>query len=156
MEFVGQTGTFESTLDEKGRVVIPVSLRDSYTGKLKVMRGVEFCIWVMTSAAYENFMVKFKKERKIQGLSSEEIQAFQYQHESTTQTVEIDPKSGRIPVPAALRTYANLTRDCLVVSINGHLEIWNAELYTSFMNEIQAINKNIHRKMDFFTNEEDL
>jgi len=142
-----KTGTFESTLDEKGRVVIPAPLRERYNGKLVVMQGKERCVWVMTIAAYEHFISTFKKESIENEWNSDEIEAFEYQHISTACHVEIDPKNGRLPAPAILRSYANLVKDCLVVSIKGHLEIWNAELNRDFMEEVRLINKNTHRKM---------
>lgn len=147
MEFILQTGTFESTLDDKGRVVIPAPLRERYTGKLVITQGKELCVWVMTAVIYENLLLKFKKKCHEKALSSEEIEAFQYQHESTAFPVEIDQKTGRIPIPAFLRSYANLTKDCLVISINGHLEIWNAEFNKTFMEEVRLINKNTHKKL---------
>jgi len=157
VELVLHTGTFESTLDDKGRVVIPASLRDRYSGTLVIMQGKELCVWVMRPATYEHFMSTFKKQSIEEGWNAEEIEAFQYQHESTAFTVEVDPKTGRIPIPAICRTYANLTKDCLVISINGHLEIWNAELNKAFMEEVRQINKNTHKKMlgkiNFFAGE---
>lgn len=157
MEFVLQTGTFESTLDDKGRVVIPAPLRERYTGKLVVTQGKELCIWVMTSAAYEHFIATFKKESIENEWTAEEIEAFEYQHVSTACPVDIDPKTGRIPIPAILRSYANVTKDCLVVSIKGHLEIWNVDLNKTFMEEVRSINKNVHKRMqgkvNFFAEE---
>ena len=147
MELMLQTGTFESTLDDKGRVVIPAPLRERYAEKLIVTQGKELCVWVMTSAAYEHFISTFKKESKENEWSSDEIEAFEYQHVSTASQVFIDPKTGRIPIPAILRSYASLSKDCLVVSIKGHLEIWNADLNKTFMEEVRLINKNTHKKM---------
>jgi len=151
VEFVLKTGTFESTLDDKGRVVIPAALRESYTGKLVITQGKELCVWVMTLAGYEYYISTFKKEFERESVknewSYEEIEAFEYQHESPMQLVEVDPRTGRIPITAILRSYANLIKDCLVVSIKGHLEIWNADLYKSFMEEVRIINKNTHKKM---------
>jgi MraZ protein len=51
--------------------------------------------------------------------------------------VETD-KSGRIPVPAAIRKWANLTRDCLVISAENHLEIWDAESHYAYLSENKA------------------
>ena len=158
MEFVLQTGTFESTLDEKGRVVIPASLRDCYTGELVITQGKELCVWVMTAVVYENLLKKFKKKIAEHALSSEEIEAFQYQHESTAFSVRIDPKTGRIPIPVFLRSYAQLDKNCLVISINNHLEIWNANENKTFMEEVRQINKNTHKKLlgkvNFFSDED--
>jgi MraZ protein len=159
VEFQLQTGTFESTLDDKGRVVIPAPLRDLYTGKLVITQGKELCVWVMQSSTFQRFLSKFKKKCAEKALSSEEIEAFQYQHESTAFSVEIDPKTGRIPVPAFLRTYANLTKNCLVVSVNNHLEIWNEDYNKNFMEEVRLINKNTHKKLlgkvNFFAEEDE-
>jgi MraZ protein len=157
VESLLQIGTFESTLDDKGRVVIPAPLREHYTGKLVITQGKELCVWVMTMAAYEHFIATFKRESKENNWTYDEIEAFQYQHLSTANPVDIDPKTGRIPIPAILRNYANLTKDCLVVRKNGHLEIWNAELNKIFMEEVRLINRNTHKKMEgrvsFFINE---
>jgi MraZ protein len=157
VEINPKKGTLESTLDDKGRVVIPASLRDLYSGMLVITRGVEHCLWLMTPAAYANFLAKFKKDSRELNLSSEESMAFYRQHVSTAQNVEIDPKTGRIPIPSVLRSYANLTKDCLVVNFKDYLEIWNADLNRAFMEEVQIINKNIHKKLlghiDFFSDE---
>ena len=159
MEFQLKTGTIESTLDDKGRVVIPAPFREHYTGKLVITQGKEECVWVMQAATYQRFLSKFKKKCEEEALSSEEIEAFKYQHESTAFSVEIDPKTGRIPVPAFLRSYANLTKDCLVVSVNNHLEIWNADYNKKFMEEVRIINKNTHKKLlgkvNFFSDEDE-
>jgi len=159
VEFELKTGTFESTLDDKGRVVIPASLRDRYTGKLVITQGKEKTVWIIPSATYEKLLLKFKKGLEDNNLSSEEIEAFMYQHESTAFSVEIDTKTGRIPVPAFLRSYANLSKECLIVSINNHIEIWNADLHRTFMEEVRLINKNTHKKLlgkiNLFSDEDD-
>ncbi|MDR0321144.1 MAG: division/cell wall cluster transcriptional repressor MraZ [Treponema sp.] len=142
-----QTGTFESTLDDKGRVVIPAPLRERYNGELLIMQGKELCVWVMTPAGFEHFIETFEKESVENELSAKEIDAFEYQHISTKCSVDMDPKTGRIPIQAILRNYASLTKDCLVLSIKGRLEIWNAKEYKSFMEEVRQINKITHEKM---------
>ena len=139
------TGTFESTLDEKGRVVIPASMRDRYHGELVITQGWEFCVWVMTGKTYEKFLETL--ENTASSLSYEEYMAFQYQHVAPAQVTEIDQKSGRIPVPAAIRSYARLSRDCLILSINRRLEIWNAEAYRSYMHEMQLKAKEAMQKL---------
>jgi MraZ protein len=147
VEFKLLTGTFESTLDDKGRVVIPAILREYYSGNLFVFRGVEKCVWVMTPDKYYTKLRDFEKQCEANSFTSEEIEAFTYQHVTTRHQVEIDPKTGRILIPVNLKSYANLTKDCLVVSVNDHLEIWNTELNNAFMEEVRLINKNIHKKM---------
>jgi MraZ protein len=145
VEFELQKGTFESTLDDKGRVVIPASLRDRYTGKLVITQGLESCVWIMTPAVYEKFLRTL--DNLDDTLNYEEIEAFRYHHEAPARSVEIDDKTGRVPVPAALRTYAKLSRDCLVLSIDGHLEVWNKDEYSVFSGETQLVAKEAKKKL---------
>jgi len=147
------TGTFESTLDEKGRVVVPVSLRESFTGKLVITQGLEACVWIMTSHVYENYFLK-QLDNLQDTLSYKEIEALRYHHEAPARSVEIDEKTGRVPVPVALRSYAKLSKNCLVLSIDGHLEIWDNEEYYKFSGQTkdtakEAMNK-IEGKVSFF------
>lgn len=145
MGFELQTGTFESTLDDKGRVVIPASLRDLYTGNLVITQGLESCVWIMTSAVYKDFLKTL--DNLDDTLSYEEIEAFRYQHEAPARPVEIDPKTGRIPVPAALRSYAKLSKDCFVLSIDEHLEVWNKDEYSAFSDVKQSVAKEAKKKL---------
>jgi len=46
---------------------------------------------------------------------------------------EIPDKTGRITVPAALRTYAGLGRDCVVIGANTRLEIWDAQAWETYL-----------------------
>ena len=39
----------------------------------------------------------------------------------------------RITVPAALRSYAGLERDCVVIGANTRLEIWDAQAWETYL-----------------------
>ena len=145
MSFRLETGTFESTLDEKGRVVIPASMRDRYKGELVITQSWESCVWIMTSKTYEEFMKTL--EKSVSSLSYEEYTALKYQTEAPAQVTEIDPKSGRVPIPAAIRSYARLSRDCLVLSIDGHLKIWDAQVYRERIHEMQVTAREAMKKL---------
>lgn len=47
---------------------------------------------------------------------------------SSTTRVITDPQ-GRIRIPAALKTFANIDREVYVLSMNDHLELWNFDDY---------------------------
>ena len=46
---------------------------------------------------------------------------------------ELPDKQGRITVPPALRTYAGLQRDCVVIGANTRLEIWDTEAWETYL-----------------------
>jgi len=46
---------------------------------------------------------------------------------------ELPDRQGRITVPAALRTYAGLQRDCAVIGANTRLEIWDSQAWETYL-----------------------
>jgi MraZ protein len=48
---------------------------------------------------------------------------------------EVPDKQGRITVPPALRQYAGLDRDCVVIGANTRMEIWDATAWETYLAE---------------------
>ena len=46
---------------------------------------------------------------------------------------ETPDKQGRITVPPALREYADLTKDCVVVGADTRIEIWDAAAWEAYL-----------------------
>jgi MraZ protein len=46
---------------------------------------------------------------------------------------ETPDKQGRITVPPALRAYAGLERDCVVIGANTRMEIWDAAAWETYL-----------------------
>lgn len=50
---------------------------------------------------------------------------------------EIPDKQGRVTIPAALRQYAGLTKDCTVIGAGNRLELWDSEAWNSYLAETE-------------------
>ena len=48
---------------------------------------------------------------------------------------ETPDKQGRITIPPALREYAALQRDCVVIGANTRLEIWDSTAWASYLEQ---------------------
>jgi MraZ protein len=133
-----RTGTFESTLDDKGRVGVPIRLRDRYAGDLVIAQGLPPSVsaWVMTPAVWEQ--VQERVELSLTSLPWQDFQLFHQQFMWSAQPVEFD-KSGRIAVPSTIRKYAGLLKECLVLSDEEHLEIWDSKRYYDYLYERQPM-----------------
>jgi MraZ protein len=46
---------------------------------------------------------------------------------------EVPDKQGRVTIPQALRDYAGLQRECVVVGANTRLEIWDSAAWTAYL-----------------------
>ena len=128
-------GSAESTLDDKGRVNVPVRFREFFQGELIITRGMERCALIMTPSGWEHFE---QAEVNSDVLNHEEREAFKNKHLNQAQVVELD-KAGRVAVPPIIRKYANLTRDCIVIRDEERLFIWDSGDFEAYLEEKDAV-----------------
>ena len=55
-----------------------------------------------------------------------------YRFIAPAQEVEFD-KAGRLSIPQSLREYANLEKDCTVLGVANHVEIWDSNAYKQYL-----------------------
>ncbi len=48
---------------------------------------------------------------------------------------EVPDKQGRITIPPALRGYAGLERDCVVIGANSRVEVWDSQAWDRYLSE---------------------
>jgi MraZ protein len=46
---------------------------------------------------------------------------------------EIPDKQGRVTVPAHLRQYAGLTRECTVIGTGSRVEVWDTDAWNEYL-----------------------
>ncbi|MDR1802777.1 MAG: division/cell wall cluster transcriptional repressor MraZ [Treponema sp.] len=136
-------GSAESTLDDKGRVNIPVRFREFFQGELVITRGMEHCAMIMTPAGWERFE---QAEGNSDVLNNEEREVFKNKHLNQAQVVTLD-SAGRIAIPSIIRKYANLTRDCIVIRDEDRLFIWDSGDFEAYLEEKDAVAKAAMNKL---------
>ena len=133
-----KTGSAESTLDDKGRVIIPVRFREQYQGDLVITRGMDRCIWIMTAPVWESYEQGLRTRSKEENLNDEEWEVLEYKIIGHAQEVEVD-KAGRIAIPPTHRKYANLSKDCTVINRKNRLSIWDSETFEAYLDENESV-----------------
>ena len=126
-----KTGSAESTLDDKGRVSIPTRFREQFQGELIISWGMEQCVWLMKPSNWKNLE---QKMRNFQKFNQEEWRYFEYAVLGQKQPAELD-KAGRIAIPPPFRRYASLTRDCMIISAEDRLSIWDLDIFYAYLAE---------------------
>ena len=116
-------GSFEHSVDAKGRVSVPSKFRDMiaerYEGKLVLTMDYDNCITVYPLEEWERFEEKVKALPQTQ----KEVKEFMRFLFSTATECELD-KQGRILIPPALRDRAGISKTVTVVGIINKMEIW--------------------------------
>ena len=113
-------GTFEHSLDDKGRVVLPSTFRAQMNEKGYLSQW-DKCLGLWTEADFAD-VARRLQEKVRDGLAPQEaIRAF------SANAHEVRPDSqGRITIPQRLREFARLERDAVVIGAIDRIEIWDA------------------------------
>ena len=115
-------GEYNHTLDTKGRLIIPSKFRETLGEKFVVTKGLDGCLFVYAGDDWNAF------EQKLTSLPliNKEARQFARFFLAGAATVEVD-KQGRILLPAALREFAGLEKDVVLVGVGSRVEIWSKD-----------------------------
>lgn len=120
-------GTHSLRLDEKGRLFLPAKYRDELSGGLVITKGQERCLYAFPVDEFQ---------RITENLRTAPVTAKAVRDYSrvlfASASDEVPDKQGRITVPPALRGYAGLERECVVIGANTRLEIWDAGAWAHY------------------------
>lgn len=123
------SGIYTNTLDDKGRISIPVNFRECLeTSVLILTKGLEHCVWVLPPDYWEKLSERILNP---QSLDMEEASLLHYRFIVPRKDAEID-KTGRIAVPQSLRDFAGLSRECSILGKGDYMELWDAEAFKEF------------------------
>ncbi|CAN5360232.1 division/cell wall cluster transcriptional repressor MraZ [soil metagenome] len=120
-------GTHTPRLDEKGRIFLPAKFRDALQGGLVITRGQDRCLFVWSKAGFEALTARFTHTPFTDKASRDFIRVL-----FSGASDELPDKQGRITIPAILRTYANLSRDVVVIGAMDRVEIWDSAAWESY------------------------
>ena len=114
-------GTHRPRLDEKGRLALPAKFRDELPEGVVITKGQERCLYGFPLPEFQAIGDKLRA----QPMSAKALREYSRTLFGSA-TQETPDKQGRVTVPQALRDYAGLDRDVVVVGINSRFEIWDA------------------------------
>ena len=122
-------GEFHHNVDEKGRLIIPSKFRNELGKKFIVTRGIEKCLFVYSYDEWNKIVEKLKELP----FTRKDARTFMRMFLSGATECELD-NNGRINIPAPLTTYANITKEVVVIGVNERLEIWSENSFDEFFN----------------------
>lgn len=120
-------GRFEHLIDSKGRISVPSKFRETlnerYDSRL-VVTTYDGCLVAYPFAEWQ------KLEEKVASLPeySKDTKAFLRFFYSSATDCPID-KLGRVLIPQALRDYAKLEKDVILIGALKRVEIWSKEAW---------------------------
>lgn len=124
-------GTYQHSLDPKGRVNFPAKLREGLGGGFIITQGLDHCLWAYSE---EEWRVLEDRIRSLPMSKARKLQQFFF-----AGAVDAEPdKQGRVLIPAHLRDYASLTKDIVIIGSLNHAEIWDKQSWQRHSENLAA------------------
>lgn len=119
-------GEYSHTIDAKGRVIVPVKLREQLGDDFVVTKGLDGCLWIFDATEWEKVETAIR-ELPLTVPAARVLSRFIF---AGATDGEVD-KQGRVLLPPNLREYAGLTKDVIFSGVGSRVEIWDKEKYDS-------------------------
>lgn len=133
-------GQYEHSIDEKGRMTIPVRYREQIQEGAYITLGFDNNLIVMTANTFEHLYENLNN-LSITNVDARHLKRLVF---SKAYRLEID-KSGRILIPQYLREGANLDSAAILVGIGDRFEIWAPQIWDEQDKELLNAENNSKR-----------
>ncbi len=123
-------GEYEHSLDVKGRLILPVKIREILGEKFIITKGLDGCLFGFSKSEWSNFEEKLKTLP----LTNKNARDFVRFFLSGAIECEID-KQGRFLIASNLREYASLEKEIVIIGIGTRIELWNKGKWKNYNNK---------------------
>jgi MraZ protein len=137
-------GEYKHGLDAKGRLILPVRIREGLGTKFILTKGLDGCLFIFSPESWEAFSEKLK------GLSTSSRDARRLVRYFIGSSVECEAdKQGRFLIPPVLRDFAHIGKDVTVLGVTDRIELWSSELYEAYQTDNDESIEDIAGGLDF-------
>lgn len=126
-------GEFQHTLDNKGRVQVPVKFRPRFADGAVVTRGLDDSLFLYTKVEWQ----KIAEKISALPLSKSSARSFSRLMLAGAMEIELD-KQGRMMLPAYLRKFADLSKNLIFAGLYSRVEIWDEKKWRSYQEEMEG------------------
>jgi|SRR3989344_7255667 len=125
-------GEYSLTVDEKGRLSIPVKFRALLGRGAVVTRGLDSALFLYTGKEWKNLA------GKLAGLpiSRANTRAFSRLMLAGAMDVEMDGQ-GRVILPDYLRSFAEIKKRVILAGLYNRLELWDEEKWKKYKSDTE-------------------
>ncbi len=135
-------GEYHHTLDEKGRLSVPIKFRGALAQGAVVTRGLDRSLFLYPKEEWDALAQKLAALP----LGQADTRAFARLMLAGAMEVDVDT-SGRVLLPEYLRTYAGLTKAVVVAGLYNRLELWDEETWNVYATQTEARGNEIAERL---------
>ena len=133
-------GRYEHTIDEKGRLIIPVRYRDLLENGAYLTQGFDRNLMVLDAPSFEK-IYEHVNQMSMTDPVVRQLRRFIF---SSAERVDID-RAGRMLLPQFLREVALLESTAIIVGVGDYFEIWSPQHWNQQNDILQDADANMQR-----------
>ena len=125
-------GSYEYSLDDKGRLTIPSKFRDEISKSLYLLKGFDGCLSVYPESEFQNYISRLTSLE----FAKEKVRLHQRILLSSVVELKVD-NANRVLIPSKTLKQYGINKDVIIVGVLDHFEIWDNEKWKKYqeMNE---------------------
>ena len=123
------TGEYRHSIDDKGRLIVPSKIRNEMGSNIIITRGLDGCLFGYNEKTWNSIMDKLNTLP----FTKKDARNFTRFFTSGAITLEFD-KQGRVNLPSFLNSYADITKEVVIVGVINRIEIWSKNRWDEFIN----------------------
>jgi MraZ protein len=135
-------GEFRHTLDDKGRVSVPIKFRAGLAQGLVVTRGLDRSLFLYP----KNEWGRLAEKLAALPLGKADTRAFARLMLAGAMEADIDA-SGRVMIPQYLREYAGLSKNVVITGLYDRLEVWDEDTWNVYRAKTEADGNDIAERL---------
>ncbi|MFA6534090.1 MAG: division/cell wall cluster transcriptional repressor MraZ [Patescibacteria group bacterium] len=134
-------GEYQHSLDEKGRLAIPVKFRRELA-KAVVTKGLDDCLVIYPAAEWKKLADKLASLP----ISQANTRAFSRLMLAGAMDVAVDGQ-GRVGLPDYLREFAGLNKKVIITGLYNRVEIWDQAKWEKYRQGVEGQSGEIAEKL---------
>jgi MraZ protein len=120
-------GEYRHNTDSKGRIIIPARFREELGTSIILTRGLDGCITGYTHQQWEKIL------NELRSLPNTKRESRMYVHMLVAKAAECEfDGQGRVLIPNSLIQEAAIDKECVVIGVVDHLEIWSSTRWDQY------------------------
>ena len=120
-------GAHYHSVDDKGRVIIPLRFRTELGTNFVITKGLDRCLFVYRD---DDFTAMEKKLDEQPALDRHTIRLQRWLSAEAVES-QVD-NQGRVAIPTNLREFAGISEDVVIVGASSRIEIWSKTGWEAF------------------------
>ncbi len=125
------TGEFRHSVDEKGRLAVPIRFRGALASGAQVSKWIDGCVALFPMAVWE---VLAEKTAALP-VTDKDARTFQRFLFGAAFPVSLDPQ-GRFVLPGTLREFAGLGTEVVVIGARDRIELWSPQRWDQYSQQM--------------------